>query len=72
MGIKTIKIKDENITLEEFKEKWSWTIGQFKRLYTIDDFATYQNNLKKLEDVANEMLENSFNDMYNKQNKEDK
>lgn len=68
--MKTIKIENDNITLDEFKNKWEWTIGQFRRLATYNDFTTYRANFEKLESIANEMIENAFNEQYEKQNRE--
>ena len=68
--MKTIKIDNDNVTLDEFKNKWGWTIGQFRRLATYKDFDTYKQNMDNLETIANNMIENAFNECYKAQNKE--
>jgi len=68
--MKTIKIGNDNITLDEFKNKWNWTINQFRGLITYNDSARYLINMAKLENIANEMVEDKFNSVYEAQNRE--
>jgi|SRR5210317_442904 hypothetical protein len=65
--MKTIKIENEKITLEEYQAKWKWSIEQFVRLNTFK--PEFLHKYVELEDLAKEMVEDKFNSVYEAQNK---
>lgn len=67
--MKTIKIENDNLTLDEYKAKWQWTTEQFLRLNTFkgDFYAKWQ----KLDEMVQEMIEENFETVYYHQNKKD-
>jgi len=65
--MKTIKIENDNVTLDEFKSKWQWTTEQFLRLNTFE--GDFLNKWGKLDSMVQEMIEEKFNQVYKHQNK---
>ena len=66
--MKTIKIENDNLTLDEFKAKWQWSTEQFLRLNTFkgDFYAKWQ----KLDLMVQELIEEKFKTVYEHQNRE--
>lgn len=65
--MKTIKIKNDNVTLDEYRAKWQWTTEQFLRLNTFE--GDFLNKWSKLDSMVQEMIEEKFNQVHKHQNK---
>ena len=64
--VKTIRIKGEQVTLQEYREMWKWNRNQFLKLNVYEDGGAYANNcstdlLTKFNEVVDELIENKFN-----------
>ena len=58
--VRTIKIKGEEHTLEEYRKMWKWHKNQFLKLNVYgDDLSTTL--LTKFDEVVDELIENNFN-----------
>ena len=60
--VKTIRIKGEEKTLEEYKKMWNLNRLYFHRLNVYgDDYST--DLLTKFDEVVDELIENKFNSL---------